>query len=49
LERVWQSININSMTGLRLRAFAELLSETGMRNGEALAMNRGRSKRGRVR
>jgi integrase/recombinase XerD len=40
LERIRQAININMRTGLRLRALIELLAETGMRIGEALALNR---------
>jgi len=39
-ERVRQALNINKMTDLRMRAFAELLHATGMRNGEAFALNR---------
>jgi integrase/recombinase XerD len=40
MERIRKAININKMTELRLRAFIELLYATGMRNGEALALNR---------
>ena len=39
-ERILQAININTMTGLRLRALTELLLETGLRNGEAMALDR---------
>jgi site-specific recombinase XerD len=35
-----KALNIHRMTDLRLRAFIELLYATGMRNGEALALNR---------
>lgn len=38
--RMWQAMNINKMTGLRMRALTELLSQTGMRIGETLALDR---------
>src|SRR6266481_970295 len=39
-QRMWQAININQMTGVRLRALTGLLSQTGMRIGETLALDR---------
>jgi site-specific recombinase XerD len=38
--RMREVLNINKMTDLRLRAFVELLCATGLRNGEALALDR---------
>src|SRR5262249_35419400 len=38
--RIRDALNINKMTDLRLRAFVELLCATGLRNGEALALDR---------
>lgn len=40
MERIRKALNINSMTDLRMRAFIELLLATGLRNGEALALDR---------
>jgi integrase/recombinase XerD len=40
MEKVRKALNVNSMTDLRLRAFIELLLATGLRNGEALALDR---------
>ena len=40
LTKLRQAIAINTTTGLRLRALVELLAETGMRIGEALALDR---------
>ena len=40
LNRIFASIDPNNMTGLRLRVLVELLSATGLRLGEALALDR---------
>ena len=40
LDRIFESIDTRKITGVRLRALIELLAATGLRIGEALALNR---------
>ena len=40
MARIRSAININKLTDLRLRAYVELLHASGLRNGEAMALNR---------